>query len=145
MPASAPASAPALATTAAPSATGEDAQQQWCTAYASITKQLSRQGVTPAEAKASLAALESFDQLWAAGANLGLVSAEETAANHRAIVAYAALVTLIADGKAADSTEVSAARNNLTAVTDADKSVLQSSASKITTLCAGARPAPSES
>jgi hypothetical protein len=87
-------------------------------------------------AKTSLNALQSFDQLWAAGANLGYVTTEESDANRRAIVAYSQMMKLVADGKKPDSQEVKDASANLTTVTGKDKVLLQSSSGKVQTLCA---------
>ena len=113
---------------------------QWCSAYTTITEALSATGSTAAAAKKALEVLDSFDPLWAAGQNLGYISTEESDANRRAVVAYGAVVKLIADGKAPDSAEVKTATDNLSTVTTNDKALLTSSSQKITALCAPLAP-----
>ena len=127
-------------------ASSADTAQQWCSAYTTITEALAAAGTTEADAKNSLEVLNSFDQLWAAGQNLGYLTSEESDANRRAVVAYAALVQVIADGKAPDSAESKTARDNLTAVTTKDTVLLTSSGQKVTALCSPfAAPASSAS
>jgi hypothetical protein len=115
---------------------GPDAAIQWCKAYAEITTAMSAAQPTVDGGKTSLNALQSFDQLWAAGANLGYVTTEESDANRRAIVAYSQMMKLVADGKKVDSQEVKDASANLTTVTGKDEALLQSSSGKVETLCA---------
>jgi hypothetical protein len=115
---------------------GPDAAIQWCKAYAEITTAMSAAQPTVDGGKTSLNALQSFDQLWAAGANLGYITTEESDANRRAIVAYSQMMKLVADGKKVDSQEVKDASANLTTVTGKDKALLQSSSGKVETLCA---------
>jgi len=119
---------------------GPDAAIKWCKAYAEITTTMADAQPTVDGAKTSLNALQSFDQLWAAGANLGYVTTEESDANRRAIVAYSQMMKLVADGKKPDSKEVSDASKNLTTVTGKDKALLQSSSGKVQTLCAPLTP-----
>jgi uncharacterized protein YceK len=130
------------AASASPSSTADQALQ-WCTAYAEITSALSTAPSTKEGAQTSLNALGSFDQLWAAGANLGYLTQEESDANRRAIVAYSQLVTQYAQGKKDTDQAVKDAQANLTKVTTADKPALTSSAAKVSALCGPLTAAPS--
>jgi hypothetical protein len=138
-----------LGRSAAPSiSAGPDAALKWCQAYAEITTSMAGAQPTVDGAKTSLNALQSFDQLWAAGANLGYVTTAESDANRRAVVAYSQMMKLIAEGKKGDSPEVKNASNNLTTVTGKDQALLQSSSGKVQTLCApltATSPSPSRS
>jgi uncharacterized protein YceK len=127
---------------ASPSSTGDPALQ-WCTAYTEITSALSAAPSTKEGAQTSLNALGSFDQLWAAGANLGYLTKEESDANRRAIVAYSQLVSQFAQGKKDTDQAVKDAQANLTKVTTADKPALTSSAAKVSALCGPLTTAPS--
>ena len=115
---------------------GPDAALKWCTAYGEITNAMSAAEPTVDGAKTSMNALQSFDQLWAAGANLGYITTAESDANRRAIVAYSLMMQQIANGKKVDSQEVKDASTNLTTVTTKDKVLLQSSSDKVRSLCA---------
>ena len=115
---------------------GPAAALKWCTAYGEITNTMSGAQPTVEGAKTSLNALQSFDQLWASGANLGYISTAESDANRRAVVAYSQMMKALADGKKSDSQEVKDAGANLTIVTGKDKALLQSSSDKVRTLCA---------
>jgi len=112
----------------------------WCTAYSEITTSL--QNATPDKngAATSLNALQSFDKLWASGANLGYITTEESDANRRAIVAYSQVMKLIVDGKATDSQEVKDASKALTDVTTKDQALLNSSSAKTSALCGPVLP-----
>jgi hypothetical protein len=118
---------------------------QWCVAYQQITTALSQAPSTKEGAATSINALQTFDQLWAAGANLKYVTNDEAEANRRAIVAYAALVAKFGEGKKDTDQEVKDAQANLEKVTGADQALLQSSATKVSALCGPltAEPLPS--
>ena len=145
----APSSAASPATSAAASL--DPATAKWCTEYSAITDELAQSGTSQAEAQSALKALTRFGALWVAGGEQGYLSAEEVAANQRAVAAFGALVQLVAGGAAAESTEVGMARTNLAAVTDKDNALLVSSTNKVVVLCpdvgftVGASPSPSAS
>jgi hypothetical protein len=122
-----------------------DAVTQWCLDYGTITNALSNSGSEQSDAQASLATLDDFDQLWVTAEQSGYVNADEKAANQRAIVAYRAVIQLIADGAAQDSPEVIAAGTNMTATTDKDAALLDSASTKVIDLCStsGAAASPS--
>jgi hypothetical protein len=138
--------AASAAASASPGTTASaDPVLQWCVAYTQITDSLSQADSSKEGAQTSLNALGAFDQLWAAGGNLGYISTEESDANRRAVVAYAALVTQVVAGKTDKDQEVIDAQANLTKVTTADQKLLESSATKVSALCGPltADPVPS--
>jgi len=124
----------AASASASPSSSA-DATLQWCTAYAEITAALSKADSSKVGAQTSLNALGPFDQLWAAAANLGFITQEESDANRRAVTAYSQFVKVLADGKKIDSAEAKAARDGLQKVTVTDQELLASSGKKVETLC----------
>lgn len=131
--------APSSAATgsAAPSVAADPAAA-WCSQYGAIATVLTNATATTADAQKALDVIPQFTQLWADGVAQGFVSAEETAANNRAITAYEALIKLFVAGKAADSPEVTAAGADLTAITTKDKALLDSTDKKVVALCAPA-------
>jgi hypothetical protein len=116
---------------------------QWCSAYASITGVLSNTGNDKESASMALAALERFDLLWGVADNMGIVSSDEVAANQRMVAAYRSVLTLIAGGAAADSPEVKAARVDLEAAAEKDRTDLKSSAGRVLGRCGDPSPTPS--
>lgn len=145
-PAASPApSAPAEVPAASASA---DPVQQWCEAYAAISGYLASAGTTPEAAPDTLKALDSFNQLWTYAGEVQFLTPDEVAANTRAVAAYAAIIQLVAGGAGQDSPEVTAASTELTTITDADRPLLEATASKVVGLCgapSGAPTAPTES
>jgi hypothetical protein len=96
---------------------------------------------TASEAAQGLLALDRFAQLWKLAGSMGLISAEEVAANQRAIDGYRAVLVLVAQGTPSTSPAVASARAALTAQTTSDHALLSSSAGKVLGLCG--RPSPS--
>jgi hypothetical protein len=129
--------------TASASATAAPTRQEWCASYATLTSVLSQSASDTTGAQTALQALERFDLLWGIADTMGILTADEVAANQRAVASYRAVMTLMASGHAAASAEVSSARAALTAQTTTDHTLLASSAGKVVGLCGA--PAPSSS
>ena len=108
---------------------------QWCAGYSAILKVLATNGTDATAAATALATLDRFDLIWRFGARMGLVTADESDANRRAVAAYRAIMTLIAGGHSASSPEVARATANLTAITNSDRALLISSAGKVRATC----------
>jgi hypothetical protein len=155
--ATAPASAPTAVATVAPSqapseledlpipsAVGDPAEQ-WCTAYANITSVLADAGTSPEKAATALTVLDRFGELWASASQLEFINPDEAAANQRAVGRYGVIIQLMAAGAAEDSAEVKAASDELTASTEADHALLQSSAGKVLGMCGSPAPPASPS
>jgi len=138
------ATASALPDLPLPTAVG-DPVDQWCTAYANITSVLADAGTSPEKATTALTVLDRFGELWASASQLEFIEPDEAAANQRAVAKYAAIIQLVANGAAEDSAEVQAAANDLTAATEADHALLQSSAGKVLGMCGSPSPPASAS
>jgi hypothetical protein len=74
---------------------------------------------------------------------MGILTADEVAANLRAVEDYRAIVTLVAAGSSSTSTAMTSARAALAAQTDSDRAVLTSSAGKVLGACGQASPSAS--
>jgi hypothetical protein len=118
-------------------------KQDWCAAYSELTTTLASASPDPTGANAALTSLTQFDQLWAAAESVGILDAEEVAANRRAVASYRAVLEVVAKGSAADSPETTAARDALTAQTEKDRTVLTSSADKVLATCGAVTESPS--
>jgi uncharacterized protein YceK len=129
-------------TTASSSAVTAD---QWCASYQSLTGVLSQAGSDAAGAATSLAALERFDQLWGMADNLGIATADQVAANQRAVASYRSVMALLAAGDPADAPQVTSAKRALTASTDADRIALKASAGRVLAVCGGPTPSTTAS
>lgn len=125
-----------------PAAASDDPAKDWCDAYSQISGDLASAGTSPDSAADTLTTLDSFDLLWTLAGKAEFLTPDEVAANSRAVAAYAAIIRLVADGAAQDSPEVKAASADLTAVTDADRELLKSSAGKVVALCGAPSGAP---
>lgn len=133
--ASAP-SAPSASSAASGSAAPRDAATQaWCDDYSSVAGTLASSTTSAADAKLAVGAINAFEQLWVDGADRGYVTPEEMAANQRAIAAFKAVITLYANGAAADSPELTAAQAELSTVTGKDRELLLSTDKKVLALC----------
>lgn len=100
-----------------------------------MVKVLATNGTDPSAAATALATLDRFDLIWSYGERLGLVTTDEAAANRRAVSAYRQVLYLIEQGDAASSAAVTRATANLTAITNADRALLMSSAAKVRATC----------
>jgi hypothetical protein len=136
------AASPTTASSVSASASGPT-KQDWCAAYSELTTTLAAASPDPTGASAALASLTQFDTLWAASESVGILDADEAAANRRAVAKYRAVLETMATGAAADSPETTAARDALTAQTEKDRTVLTSSASKVLTACGAVTETPS--
>jgi hypothetical protein len=128
------------ATSASPSA---DALQEWCNSYSSISSVLAESGTTSSGAGKALLALDRFAKLWQLAGEAEILSPDETNANLRAVIVYRDVIQLLADGADENGPEVTAAKEKVTAATQQDHDLLQSSAGKILGICGTATPAPS--
>lgn len=131
-----------LTPTAATSPSGPT-RQEWCAAYSSLTTTLAQASPDPTGAAAALGSLSQFDSLWAASVSTGLLDADEAAANQRAVASYRAVLEAQANGAAAGSPEMTAARDSLTSQTEKDRAVLTSSATKVLAACGAVTESPS--
>jgi hypothetical protein len=115
----------------------------WCNGYSTLTTSLAQASPDPSGASAALDSLTNFDLLWDASVGIGILTADEAAANRRAVASYRAVLEAESTGAAADSPEMAAARAALTAQTDRDRTVLTSSASKVLAACGAVTESPS--
>jgi hypothetical protein len=90
---------------------------------------------TASQAPTGLQALDRFALLWQLAGRMGIITADEVAANLRAVEKYRAIVTLVAAGSSSTSAAMTSARAALTAQTDSDRAVLSSSAGKVLGSC----------
>ncbi|MBK9740402.1 MAG: hypothetical protein IPO93_13025 [Actinobacteria bacterium] len=124
---------------------------QWCVQYAAIASQLSAMTGTQENAVSALPAVDDFDQLWADAADTGFLTADEADANRRVVANFKVILTLIAAGAAADSTEVQQAQVDMEAATKKDDALLRATDTKVTALCnplgasSSASPSPASS
>jgi hypothetical protein len=133
-----PAAAPPTSTSpSGVSTSAAPTNQQWCASYGSLTSVLSQAGTDKAGATTAIASLDRFDQLWSAAEAMRIASPSEVAANRRAVASYRAVMALLSAGYALTSREVTTARADLTATTNADRELLKSSAGRVVALCGG--------
>lgn len=137
----------AVASSTAPSsgasASGAPTVAQWCASYAALTSVLAQNSPDAGSPDTALAALERFDQLWGVADNLGVVAPDEVAANQRAVASYRRVLSLLAAGKTRTSPEVTSATAALTSQTNADRTLLRDSASRVLSLCGVPSPTAS--
>jgi hypothetical protein len=132
----------ATPTSATASPTGPTTQD-WCAAYSELTTTLAQASPDPTGASAALGSLAQFDTLWAASVGMGILTADEAAANRRAVASYRAVLEVAANGASTDSPQMASARAALTTQTDSDRTVLTSSASKVLAACGAVTESPS--
>ena len=137
------AGAPAVTTPASASASASGpTKQDWCAAYSELTTTLASASPDPTGASAALTSLAQFDTLWAAAESVGILHADEVAANRRAVTSYRVVLETEAKGVAAGSPEMTAARDGLTSQTEKDRPLLTSSASKVLAACGAVTETP---
>jgi hypothetical protein len=136
------AGAPSVTTPASASASGPT-KQDWCAAYSELTTTLASASPDPAGASVALTSLAQFDTLWAAADSVGILDADEVAANRRAVTSYRAVLEAEAKGFGTSSPEMTAARDGLTSQTEKDRTLLTSSASKVLAACGAVTESPS--
>ena len=138
------AGAPAVTTPASPSAsTSGPTKQDWCAAYSTLTTTLASASPDPAGASVALSSLAQFDTLWAAADSVGILDADEVAANRRAVTSYRVVLEAEAKGFGTSSPEMTTARDGLTSQTEKDRTLLTSSASKVLAACGAVTESPS--
>ena len=136
-----PSAAPPTAQGTADGATGADDTTRWCAAYAGIATNLGALGAAPEDATAGISLLATFDRLWISAGELGLVTAEEVAANRTAVAGYTEVLQMVADG--ASEAEVRAADVRFTAATEEIREQLTSSSDKVIETCQLPNPSAS--
>ena len=109
--------------------------QQWCAAYASLTRVLANADGVAGGGAAASSALDRFDALWARGVDLGLVNQAQADANVRSIAGYRAIVDLRTAGVLDTDARVVAARAALQHQTEADREDLKASAAAVRSHC----------
>jgi hypothetical protein len=120
-----------------------DPMKKWCQDYADITSIMAAAGTDQKSANTALSVMPQFTQLWSTAETGEIITPQEAAANKRAVEGYQAVVSLMALGADPKSPEVTAATNNLTATTEKDHALLQSSAGKVLGLCGAPSPVAS--
>jgi len=117
----------------------------WCTDYYARAAKMQGSAASKDTAKVALDQIQPIKKLWETASTKGVITATELAASESVLTSISNVLTLIANGSATDSAEVTKAEDDLKAATAKDQIVVNAVTLKFRTLCGVATPSAAAS
>jgi len=117
--------------------------QAWCTDYYARAAKMQGSAASQDTAKVAVEQIQPIKKLWETASAKGYITAAELAASERVLTSISGVLTLIANGSATDSAEVTKAEEDLNTATAKDQKEVNAVTQKLRAMCGVTAPSAS--